>query len=582
MRNAVGTSHLLLKGRTYYFRYAVPREHRQLLGCSELRRSLGTGYAAEARLRAKRLALAAHGIFRMLGRMAREGRFVEEDLKDVREFVDTIFREALEENEMQRFSEYVKDYPKELDYLPGDTEKRIAYFKGILARRDYTRLEDVARIFCEEDVGVDFPEDPVKRRMLAHEIAKHFIDYYTICMHRSQGDFNYEKTIYPPLPDGSLSSPPVTLVVPAAPAPKSTPLLSSVIAEYGDLQVAAGAWTERSRFDIQSTLSNLIDILGEVPVGSIDYEAIRNFKSTLLRLPPNRKKAKAFRDKSVADILAMKPTACISKTTFNNIMTNVSSFFAWCKAHGYTAENYAEGMKVKQKHARPDSARDVYTPEGLALLFGAKGYTEDGFKHAYMFWIPLLCAFTGARLEELCQLYVADVREADGVWVLDINENPDAVGNRDKHVKNGSSIRLVPIHPVLRDLGFLDYHASVAAAGNERLFPELKKVRERYSHDASKWFGRFRKSVGLTSDKLDLHAFRHTVINLFKQQRIPKEDYSEVTGHAKTSTADRVYAKAYPQDVLLRDVVEKIDYGLDLSHLKGSKFGTGAGKKRKG
>ncbi|EPR43904.1 integrase family protein [Desulfovibrio sp. X2] len=580
--SARGTSHLLLKGNTYYFRCAVPREHRGLLGCSELRRSLGTGYAGEARLRAKRLALAAHDIFRMLARMTREGRLVNEDLEDVRKFVDIIFREALEQNEMQRFADHVPDYPRELDYLPGDTEKRIAYFKWILAKRDYDRLEGVARVFCEEDVGVDFPEDPAKRRMLAHEIAKHFIDYYTICMHRSQGDFNYEKTVYPPKPDESLTAfgvdfgpAPASPVLPATPAPKPTPPLSTVIAEYGDLQVAAGAWTERSRFDIQSTLSNLVDILGDVPVGSIDYEAMRTFKSTLLRLPPNRKKAKAYRDKSVAEILAMEPAARISKTTFNNIMTNVASFCEWCKTHGHMTENYAKGMKVKQKHARPDSARDVYTPEGLALLFGAKGYTGDSFKHAYMFWIPLLCAFTGARLEELCQLYVADVREADGVWVLDINENPDAAGNRDKHVKNGSSIRLVPIHPVLRDLGFLDYRASVAAAGNERLFPELKKIRERYSHDASKWFGRFRKSVGLTSDKFDLHAFRHTVINLFKQQRIPREDYSEVTGHAKESTADRVYAKTYPPAVLLRDVVEKIDYGLDLSHLKGSKYGTG-------
>lgn len=578
MPSAAGTSHLLLKGNTYYFRHAVPREHRAALGCSELRRSLGTGYIAEARVKAKRLALAVRDVFRMLGRMTKEGRFVDEDLKDVREFVDTIFRDALEENEMQRFTDCVKNYPKEMDYLPGETEKRIAYFKAILAKRDYARLEGLARVFCEEDVGVEFPEDPVKQRMLAHEIAKHFINYYTICIHRSQGDFNFEKTLYPPQSDESLDSLSTEVKSGGPAAPAVT--LSKVIEEYVQDQTLAGNWTERSTGDIVSTLHNLIDILGDVPVSSIDFAAMRTFKTTLMQLPPNRKKAKEYRNKTIAEILRAAPKKRLGKTTFNNIVTNISSFFEWCVRHGYLKENYARGLKLRTRNERMDGARAVFTPEDLTTMFNAKGYRGDSFKQPYMFWIPLLCIFTGARLEELCQLYVEDVREVDGVWVLDINENPGPDGKRDKHVKTASSIRLVPVHPVLQDLGFLRYHASVVKSGEKRLFPELKKIRNRYGHAVSKWFSRFRKSVGLDSELHDLHAFRHTVIDFFKKQRIPKDIYSDVTGHAQEGTAESVYAKAYSPAVLLREVVEKIDYGLDLSYLKGSKFGNGATQDR--
>ncbi len=45
------------------------------------------------------------------------------------------------------------------------------------------------------------------------------------------------------------------------------------------------------------------------------------------------------------------------------------------------------------------------------------------------------------RLQEILQLYVEDVYQVNGVWVLDLNTNHD-----DKKLKTDQSKRVIPIH----------------------------------------------------------------------------------------------------------------------------------------
>lgn len=317
MRNAVGTSHLLLKGRTHYFRYAVPKGCQKLLGRRELRISLCTGYIDDARRKAKRLALTAHEVFTSI----RQGRLSRMNADEVRYFVDRIFRMVLEQNEHHAVFG-IPDYPEGQDYVRGDTEQRAAFLKGLLARRDYTTLDGyVDTLF--EDLGFDAPTDPQERRMLAHEIGKHLANYYDILAHRGRGDYAFEKTIYPPLPE---SREPLSAVVQPSPPTAPAKKLSEVIEEYVQDQTLAGNWTERSTGDIVSTLANLTDILGDVPVSGIDFAAMRTFKTTLMQLPPNRKKAREYRDKSIEEILRAAPRKRLGKTTFNNIVTNIRAF----------------------------------------------------------------------------------------------------------------------------------------------------------------------------------------------------------------------------------------------------------------
>ncbi|MBR9973909.1 hypothetical protein [Magnetospirillum sulfuroxidans] len=68
--------------------------------------------------------------------------------------------------------------------------------------------------------------------------------------------------------------------------------------------------------------------------------------------------------------------------------------------------------------------------------------------------MPVVALYSSMRPTEVAQLDVDDVGKIDGVWVFDLNEVEG-----DKRLKNRASVRRIPVHRRLIDLGFLDYHA---------------------------------------------------------------------------------------------------------------------------
>lgn len=559
-----GATHLYRQGNTYYFRYAVPADLRETLGRRELLYSLETGYLKSARCKARILATKATEIFNAI----RAGEHSAMSKEEIRDFLDFMFRRLLDESEQKHYGEapHLSDI---FTYQAGTTEQRLASSKQMLINRDYADFllitYELLKCMGDEKYRKISIED---FRHLGHEVGKHLINFFEIQTKRAQGDYNFEKSIYPPKP---IAAPVPQQAAPADRTDAQIPL-SKVLDTYISEKVETKEWTERSAYDIRSTLVHLVDILGDIPMGGISFETMRTFKDTLRRMPPNRNKLKAYRGKTVQEILEMKPEKTISATTFNGIMSNVSGFFNWCETHGYLDRNYARNMTIKIKQ-QPHTFRDAFEQDELARLFNAKGYARDTFLQPFMFWLPVLGLYTGARMEELCQLYVDDVRLVRDLWVLDFNENPDKKGHPDKHLKTVHARRQTPLHPfIVKDLRFAEYCQHLKACGQDRVFPELVKVRDRYGHAASKWFKRYRLKAGVDSDKLDFHSFRHTLDNHLKQKLVRVEIINEVCGRAHDEIALDRYGKPYMAEILYEEAILKLDYGLDLSHLTKSKY----------
>ena len=128
----------------------------------------------------------------------------------------------------------------------------------------------------------------------------------------------------------------------------------------------------------------------------------------------------------------------------------------------------------------------------------------------YQYWLPLLGLYTGARLNELSQLYRSDIVVVNGIHCLHIQ----AV-NAGQRLKNPSSERLILIHSKLKALGFLDFVASPKKKSKPRLFPELSCHKHHgYSATPSKWFARHRALTGLS--KFVESSFRHTLADDLK------------------------------------------------------------------
>jgi len=81
-------------------------------------------------------------------------------------------------------------------------------------------------------------------------------------------------------------------------------------------------------------------------------------------------------------------------------------------------------MKIEAPKVEAER-RLAYDLEDLKVIFGCPVFTQGlrpraGGGEAAK-WLPLLALFTGARMEELGQLLVADVDQEGGVWRIHIN-----------------------------------------------------------------------------------------------------------------------------------------------------------------
>jgi integrase len=152
-------------------------------------------------------------------------------------------------------------------------------------------------------------------------------------------------------------------------------------------------------------------------------------------------------------------------------------------------------------------------------------------------------------LDEVCQAYTSDIRQDQGIWYLDINED------QGKRLKNRDSVRKVPLHHTLIDEGLLDYVQSLPAG---QLFPDLKP--DRFGSPggtATKRLGRWIRSLGIEDPKkVPNHSWRHRFKDLCRGAGIEKAVNDALMGHASSDVGDR-YGLGYPLKTLA-EAIEKI------------------------
>jgi integrase len=131
---------------------------------------------------------------------------------------------------------------------------------------------------------------------------------------------------------------------------------------------------------------------------------------------------------------------------------------------------------------------------------------------------------------------------------LRIRPSDEEDGEDAKSVKTTESIRTVPLHKRMIELGFLEY---ARALKGTKMFPQIKPdSRGRWSGDFSKWFGRYRRTIGLDQRWTDFHSFRHTWKTAARGAELPEDYHDEISGHDSASVG-RSYGRI-PVKVLKR------------------------------
>lgn len=194
------------------------------------------------------------------------------------------------------------------------------------------------------------------------------------------------------------------------------------------------------------------------------------------------------------------------------------------------------------------------------------------------FWIPILALFTGARGRELAQLHTNDIRQEEGVWCISITPSASTDGTDEKEVKTNSSIRDIPIHQKLVEIGLLRFHEEQKTKGEKLLFPQLRETKIGKNNPYKSWGQDFRRDI--LQKHLEIpagegevfHSFRGTLVTELMRKGVSKTARKQIVGHAKIKESHDRYEDEETLESLQTLINNATFEGLDLSQISWEKY----------
>jgi integrase len=288
---------------------------------------------------------------------------------------------------------------------------------------------------------------------------------------------------------------------------------------------------------LKATVRDFIAVAGDKPIinyGKVDANA---FKSVLLALPGNWSKRKGLREHGIVEASRRAAELSLPRQAPDTLKKKWSALgcvFAYAEANHDGVKNCFAPRSLAVSDGQPANEKgSPFTAHELKVLLGSLHPRLP----SHLYWLTLLGLYTGARLNEICQLRKSLIRQHDGMHYIYFS--PDLrlkTGNKD------SCVRAVPIHARLIELGFLDYVSSCSDA----LFPGLPQHKSgRFSDGPSKAFARCLRAIGIKRPRLSFHSLRHSFVAALKRGA-PRdaETRERLVGHALPGLAGR-YGDSY-------------------------------------
>lgn len=193
--------------------------------------------------------------------------------------------------------------------------------------------------------------------------------------------------------------------------------------------------------------------------------------------------------------------------------------------------------KAERNHYIP------YTKDQLLEIFDPKhAYFKD---NPDAFFACLIALYTGARANGALTIQYNDVMIKEGINCIEFVENHPI-----KDLKTDASERIVPIHPQLIDIGFVDYvrrnEKRLNAKGTDFIFPKCQTKSGKWNN---KYTVRnvlaFFKSIGIktgSKDGLAFHSFRKNASLALQEAGVIPSYINDIIGWDGKSTMEKYYS----------------------------------------
>lgn len=296
--------------------------------------------------------------------------------------------------------------------------------------------------------------------------------------------------------------------------------LVSEFISYETQRATDGALKQKSVDAMTAKLKVFISYCEKTAVEDFTPEYLDKYILQLRYYPMRRDVFKIYPNMSFAEVISKSKAGtlltqagekfqCLSDLTIEGYKIAVINFLFFLEKKMILSPIVrATFSDKKAKKKIISTEREAFSDKELKLIFENRFYKQAYYNTPYQYWVPLVGLFTGARLNEISQLSTKDIREVDGIYIFDFNDADE------KELKNIQSIRSMPVHPKLIEMGLIEHWKEKSKEGDVNLFETGKGKKDGYGKNPGQWFNQkyLREIVGIDSPTKVFHCFRHTFI----------------------------------------------------------------------
>jgi len=581
----------------YYFHCIIPKDLRGILGKSVIRISLKNSDYCYSKIVSNSLYIIAQNIFEEL----RAGHMQDITLEDVKDILRQKVKQTIKHINLYQW--------KTNKWEPLELAKRIEQIdqkeKKILSRLQTDFIEtneiiskEIDKILIKKNLKPDKQNyeyaglisrwtdlkvlrETWKRDLLngerktVNEYEQELEDKWKLDLFIEEKSESHEPSII--IEDSASEPKEPYIVTPSSPSP--SPLFSEVTPKHLEL-MRRNKRRKETIGETEQTYEDVKELIGDKPIGEYTNLDGRNFRTAIISLPKNRKKMKQYRDFNLLQLLEMDVPEDdrLSVDTQTKLISRMTSLWNFLidEYPEYVTQNVFKKKSVTVTSRKAKDKRESFTDEDIKTIFHHKnflpaifeGHGRQTIKYPYYF-VPILAVMMGARLEEICQMRVTDIKKVNGIWVYRIREE-GRYNEEETRVKNPYSERDIPLHPELIDtLRFVQYVNHIKKLGHERVFWELPKRGNVYHRNVGKFFNeKYLVKIGIKKRGKSFHSFRHSVETHLTNANVNGRYIDFLQGHSQKGMGGNVYMKGIRVDVLLKECVEKLIWDIDWNKLK--------------
>ncbi|BCB18696.1 hypothetical protein OCUBac02_15900 [Bosea sp. ANAM02] len=356
---------------------------------------------------------------------------------------------------------------------------------------------------------------------------------------------------------------------PAASSPKKDDVkrLSDFLEEYlaGRLRVNGD---DRARSEIGPIVTFAIALIGDKRPRDYDRDDFSKLNAEIPRIPtPKNIPAHVGRTLyaryryGIDNPDAKLVTAAVG-TIKKNYHAGLDRFFNWL--HKQRLIDVVPVLDETTPQNRAALPRDSFEDDeilklvSLPLFTGCHSrkrcWTEGRYLiQGSVYWQYLILLLTGMRTGEVGPLKVDDLIVSHGFACFDLRPFDARKGRVTlaelRTLKTSASARVVPIHPLLVELGLLDHRDEMARHGVARLFPDCEPYKKpdgqlRWSQEMTKSWQYVKRRFNVANRQdVTLYSTRHTMADMIDQLKLSARTRDRVLGHANSETSAGNYGR---------------------------------------